>query len=123
MTQPPEDPYLPGRPEGGLSVDRYELELDYRVATNRLDARAVVHARASRTLDRFSLSLHGLRVTHVLVDGKRPERWALRDGRLSVRLGREVLAGTSLLVEVRYGGQPRPARGVRETSRPLASTS
>ena len=48
MTQPPEDPYLPGRPEGGLSVDRYELELDYRVATNRLDARAVVHARASR---------------------------------------------------------------------------
>ncbi|WP_200941520.1 M1 family metallopeptidase [Cellulomonas sp. Leaf395] len=111
MTHPPEDPYLPGRPEGGLSVDRYELELDYRVATNRLDARAVVHAQASRTLDRFSLDLRGLRVRQVLVGGKRPERWALHDGRLTVRLGREVLAGTSLLVEVRYGGQPGPARG------------
>lgn len=111
MTQPPEDPYLPGRPDGGLSVDRYELELDYRVATNRLDARAVVHARASSVVDRVSLSLRGLRVSQVLVDGKRPERWSHRDGRLTVRLGRPVLVGTSLALEVRYGGQPGPARG------------
>ncbi|GEK20802.1 M1 family metallopeptidase [Cellulomonas xylanilytica] len=111
MTQPPEDPYLPGRPAGGLDVDRYELELDYRVATNRLDARAVVHARATRTLDRVSLSLQGVRAGHVLVDGRRPERWVHRDGRITIRLGREVLAGTSLAIEVRYGGQPHPARG------------
>jgi aminopeptidase N len=111
VTQPPEDPYLPGRPQGGLDVDRYELELDYRVATNRLDARAVVHARTTGPLDRVSLSLHGLRVSQVLVDGKRPERWALRDGRLTVRLGRVLAAQTPLVIEVRYTGQPGPVRG------------
>lgn len=111
MTQPPEDPYLPGRPDGGLSVDRYELELDYRVATNRLDARAVVRARTTRAQDRVSLSLRGLRVTQVLVNGKRPERWTLRDGLLSLRLGTSVPEQTALVIEVRYGGQPGPARG------------
>ncbi len=44
-------PVPAGRPDGGVAVDRYELELDYRVATNRLDARAVLHARATRPLD------------------------------------------------------------------------
>ncbi|KQY44578.1 peptidase M1 [Cellulomonas sp. Root137] len=111
VTQPPEDPYLPGRPDGGLNVDRYELDLDYRVATNRLDARAVLHARATRPLDRVSVSLHGLRVTGVLVGGKRPERWTHRDGRIAIRLGRAVDAGTSLPIEVRYSGQPGPVRG------------
>ncbi|MBO3103273.1 M1 family metallopeptidase [Cellulomonas fengjieae] len=112
MTQPPEDPYLPGRPDGGITVDRYELELDYRVATNRLGARAVVLARAARRLDRVALSLAtGLRVSQVLVGGKGPERWTHRDGRIAIRLGREVAAGTSLRIEVSYGGQPGPVRG------------
>lgn len=111
MTQPPEDPYLPGRPDGGLWVDRYELELDYRVATNRLDARAVVHARASSVVDRLSLSLRGLRVSQVLVDGKRPSRWTHRSDRIEIRLSAPLPAGVALAIEVRYGGQPGPARG------------
>jgi len=111
VTQPPEDPYLPGRVEGGIAVDRYELELDYRVATNRLAGRAVVHARATRAGDRISLDLQGLRVSQVLIDGARPERWAHRAGRIVVWLRREVPVGTPLLVEVRYSGQPGPARG------------
>jgi aminopeptidase N len=111
VTSPPEDPYLPGRPDGGIDVSRYELELEYRVATNRLAGRAVVHARAVRPIDKVALELHGLRVSHVLVGGRRPDRWTHRGGRLVVRLGREVPAGTELTVEVHYGGQPGPMKG------------
>lgn len=111
MTSPAEDPYLPGRPEGGIDVARYELELEYRVATNRLAGRAVVHARATRPIDKVSLELHGLRVSHVLVGGRRPDRWTHRGDRISIRLGREVPAGTVLAIEVVYGGQPGPVKG------------
>lgn len=106
-----EDPYLPGHVPGGLDVRRYEIELDYRVATNRLDGRARVHATAATDLTRLSLDLVGLRVTRVLVDGRRPGRFAQRDGRLEVRLARPVAAGAAVLVEVEYSGQPGPRTG------------
>jgi aminopeptidase N len=106
-----DDPYLPRRVDGGLDVTRYELELDYRVASNRLDASARVHAVAQRPLDRFSLDLAHLRVTKVLVDGRRPERWTHRDGRLVVRPERVVAPGSALVVEVQYAGHPRPVSG------------
>jgi aminopeptidase N len=106
-----EDPYLPGHVPGGLDVRRYEIELDYRVATNRLAGRARVHATAATDLDRLSLDLVGLRVSRVLVDGRRPGRFAQRDGRLEVRLARPVAAGVAVLVEVEYSGQPGPRTG------------
>ncbi|WP_282945275.1 M1 family metallopeptidase [Cellulomonas endometrii] len=105
------DPYLPDRVPGGLRVTRYDLELDYRVASNRLDARARVHATADGDRDRVSLDLVGLTVTGVLVDGRRPGRWSHRSGRLEIRLARPVPTGTSLVVEVQYGGRPGPRRG------------
>ena len=45
------DPYLPGHGNAGYAVSRYDLDLDYRVASNRLAARAAAardrHARPS----------------------------------------------------------------------------
>jgi aminopeptidase N len=111
VTGTPVDPYLPDHVPGGLHVARYDLELDYRVASNRLDGRARVHATATDDLERLSLDLVGLRVSKVLVDGRRPGRFAQRDGRLEVRLARPVAAGAGVVVEVEYGGQPGPRRG------------
>jgi aminopeptidase N len=108
---PAPDPYLPDRVPGGLDVDRYELDLGYRVATNRLDGVARVHARAADDLDRLSLDLVGLTVSRVLVDGRRPGRFAVRDGRLEVRLARRITAGAPLVVEVHYSGAPGPRTG------------
>jgi aminopeptidase N len=105
------DPYLPDRVPGGLDVHRYDLELEYRVATNRLDGKARVRARAAGDLDRLALDLVGLTVSRVLVDGRRPARFALRDGRLEVRLARRIAAGAPVEVEVHYSGQPGPRRG------------
>ncbi|WP_028049181.1 M1 family metallopeptidase [Cellulomonas sp. URHD0024] len=112
MTSAAADPYLPGRPDGDLDIDRYELELDYRVATNRLEGRAQVYATAVRSTLRVSLELqHRLRVSQVFVDGYRPDRWTHRGDLLVLKLKHEVAPGTSLVVDVRYSGQPGPVRG------------
>jgi len=100
-----------GPSQGALDVSRYELELDYRVAGNRLDARARIHGVARRHLDRFSLDLAGLRVSRVLLDGRRPERWTHRAGQLTIRPGGVLAPGAPVVVEVHYTGNPRPIRG------------
>lgn len=105
------DPYLPGRPDPGLTVTGYDLDLDYRVATNRLDAVAVVAATTTRALDEVRLELAQLRVTDVRVDDRRPARWRHRDGHLVVRLAAPLPAGTTFRVRVAYQGQPRPLVG------------
>ncbi len=111
MTAAGPDPYLPAWVDGGLDVSRYELDLDYRVASNRLSGEARVHATAQRPLDRITLALDHLRVSKVLVDGRRPARWTHRDGRLVVRPERPVPVGANLVVEVHYAGHPRPRNG------------
>ncbi|WP_240674955.1 M1 family metallopeptidase [Cellulomonas endophytica] len=104
------DPYVPHRGGGGLRVERYDLELDYRVRTNRLAGTARLQGVATLDVDRVTLDLDRLRVEDVRVDGARA-RWTHRDGRLVVRLPAPVRAGTGLVVEVRYAGAPRPTRG------------
>jgi aminopeptidase N len=115
------DPYLPDRGPGGLDVARYELDLDYRVATNRLDARAVVHATAAADLDRIGLDLVGLQVSRVLVDGRRPaaehrvagwagpwplaERWwSATDAQLCLHVQVTLDGGRALLLACRPDG-------------------
>ena len=41
------DPYLPGHGTDAYRVTRYELELDYKLSSNRLNGRAVLHAVAA----------------------------------------------------------------------------
>ena len=105
------DPYVPGHGNPGFTVSRYELDLDYRVASNRLVATARLHLTATAALTRFSLDLAGLRVNKVLVNGRRPSRYVHRTGKLQIVLEAAVGAGTSLVVDVDYSGQPLPIVG------------
>lgn len=105
------DPYLPGRPDPGFRVVSYDLDLDYRVATNRLDAVAVVTATATRPLDEVRLELVGLRVGDVRVDDARPARWRQHPRHLVVRPAAVLPAGETFTVRVAYQGQPRPLVG------------
>ncbi|UZN02128.1 M1 family metallopeptidase [Cellulomonas sp. S1-8] len=105
------DPYLPGRPDPGFTVQSYDLDLDYRVATNRLDAVAVVTATTTRPLDEVRLELAGLRVGDVRVDGARPARWRQQPRHLAVRLATPLPAGAAFTVRITYQGQPRPIVG------------
>ncbi len=105
------DPYLPRHGHADLHVTRYELDLDYRVASNRLSAHARVHATATRAASRFTLDLVGLRVSRVVVNGRRATRWSHRAGALSIVPEQPLAVGSSVVVEIEYGGHPRPTAG------------
>ncbi len=104
------DPYLPGHGDATYGVESYDIALDYRVASNHLDARADLVVVAREDLDRITLDLSGLEVRKVAVDGRRAPRYSARSGRLAVQLGRTLAAGERAVVSVRYAGQPRPLR-------------
>jgi aminopeptidase N len=104
------DPYLPAHGNGGYRVEHYELNIDYKLAANRLDGRAVLTAVADAPLSRFSLDLGAFRVPKVLVDGH-PARFtqsrSTRGGeKLHVTPARPVVG--RFTVEVRYVGNPAP---------------
>jgi aminopeptidase N len=104
------DPYLPASGNGGYRVDHYDLNLDYRVATNRLTATAVIRARALTRLDRFSLDLAGLTVEKVTVAGVAPTKSTHTARKLVITPAVPLAAGESFEVSVRYRGAPHPVR-------------
>ncbi|WKK71740.1 M1 family metallopeptidase [Rathayibacter oskolensis] len=101
------DPYLPGIGNTGYRVESYDLDLDYRVSTNRLAARAVLQVVALQPLRRFSLDLSRLRVTRVRVAGRkaRSEQTAHK---LRITPAEPLAAGESFVLEIEYGGHPAP---------------
>ncbi|GGN32682.1 aminopeptidase N [Actinoplanes campanulatus] len=104
------DPYLPEHGNGGYRVLHYELDLDYRVVSNRLAGKAIVTARAVQPLSRFSLDLAGMRVQGVRVDG-RPASFDHRRGKLRIKPERPIGYGVTFKTEIRYGGKPAPVSG------------
>jgi aminopeptidase N len=104
------DPYLPSSGNGGYEALHYDLDLDYRVATNRLTATAVIRARATMPLSRFSLDFAGLSVVKVTVDGVRPRKIAETTRKLVITVEEPIAEGAEFVVTVRYRGAPHPVR-------------
>jgi aminopeptidase N len=105
------DPYLPGSGNYGYRVSRYELDLEYRVSSNRLSGSATITAVTLAALRTFTLDLSdALRVTKVTVNGRRPKGFRCRNDKLEITLEAALPAGAAMTVEVRYGGNPRPIR-------------
>ncbi|MHA7649981.1 M1 family metallopeptidase [Mycobacterium sp. ML4] len=105
------DPYLPQNGNSGYVVSRYELDLEYKVAINRLSGTATITAVTSTELAEFSLDLSSaLSVSRVSVNGKRAARFSCRSGKLRVALTSKLPTGAAMSVVVRYGGTPKPLR-------------
>jgi aminopeptidase N len=104
------DPYLPRLGNGGYRVDSYDLELDYRVATNRLDGTATIEAVSTEPLARFSLDLAGLRPSRVTVNGVKAARFSHTANKLTVTPAEDIAAHELFSVTVRYAGSPSPRR-------------
>ncbi|WP_059016560.1 M1 family metallopeptidase [Mycobacterium sp. M26] len=105
------DPYLPGNGNFGYRVSRYELDLEYKVAINRLTGTATITAATLASLKTFTLDLSdALSVTKVAVNGRRPANFRTSGGKLHITLGTALPAGAAMSIEVRYGGSPRPIR-------------
>ena len=105
------DAYVPGHGNGGFRVTRYELELDYRVASNRLRGRATLHAVTTHALSRFSLDLAGLGVSKVSVDGRRAAKFTQRGDKLRITPAVPLAVGSTFVVTVGYAGNPSPVAG------------
>lgn len=105
------DPYLPEAGNFGYRVSRYELELEYKVAINRLTGAATITAVTLATLQAFTLDLSdALSVTKVSVNGRRPAHFGTSQGKLRITLGAPLPAGAAMSISVRYGGSPRPTQ-------------
>nr|WP_197483190.1 M1 family metallopeptidase [Rhodococcus sp. 852002-51564_SCH6189132-a] len=107
----PLDPYLPESGNRGYRASRYELELTYKVVSNRLDGRAKIIATTTDVRAKYSLDLaQSMRVTKVTVNGRRPAKFAHRGGKLTVTPAEKLPAGAVLVFGVQYSGTPTPLR-------------
>ncbi|MFD7844253.1 M1 family metallopeptidase [Nocardia sp. NPDC059764] len=108
----PIDDYLPQNGNRGYRVSRYDLELVYKVASNRLAGRADITAVTTGARDRLALDLsQALSVSKVLVNGAKPAKYAHQRGKLVITPRQRVPAGGALVLTVQYAGPPMPVRG------------
>ncbi|WP_067536803.1 M1 family metallopeptidase [Nocardia crassostreae] len=108
----PIDEYLPQNGNRGYRVSRYELELTYKVASNRLAGRAEITAVTTGPRDRFTLDLsQALTVSKVLVNGAKVAKYTHRQGKLVITPQHRIPTGGVLALTVQYAGTPRPVRG------------
>lgn len=109
----PIDPYLPQNGNRGYRVSRYELELLYKVDSNRLTAKASITAVSTEVLVKFALDLsQSLSVTKVSVNGARAAKHSHQHGKLVITPQQKVPAGGALSITVQYGGTPKPIRSL-----------
>jgi aminopeptidase N len=106
-----DDPYIPDSGNGGYRISRYELELSYRMSSNRLTGKAKLAAVTTQTLSRLSLDLVGLQVSKVSVNGRRVARFSTKGGKLFIWLDKPIPVRAGLAIEVRYTGTPSPRFG------------
>ena len=107
------DSYLPKNGNAGYRVSRYELDLEYKVAINRLSGSATITAVTLTGLQELTLDLSdALTVSKVSVNGKRAAHFACHDRKLRIRLQSKLATGAAMSILVRYGGSPRPFRSL-----------
>ncbi|KQR90951.1 MULTISPECIES: M1 family metallopeptidase [Microbacterium] len=104
------DPYTPQSGDAAIAVEHYDLRLDYRVSTNRLQGTVVLDGRALAATRTVSLDVVGLRVGKVRVDGDRKATFRQSDRKLRITLSAELAAGDAFRLEVAYSGSPHPRR-------------
>ena len=102
--------YLPRSGSPDYATVHYDLDLRYRVATNRLDATATIRGRAVTTLRAVHLDLVHLRAKRVRLDGDRKVRYAQSTTHLTVRPSAPIPAGQEFTLVVDYDGSPSPRR-------------
>ncbi len=100
-----DDPFFPLAGNGGYDVRHYSLDLDYVRATNQLDGKATILARAEQHLSRFNLDLRGYAISDLEVNG-RDARFEREGQELTVIPRHGLIRGLPFLVQVEYSGQP-----------------
>lgn len=104
------DAYTPQSGDASYSVERYDLDLSYRVRTNRLEGDATLRLRVREETASIALDLIGLRVSRVRIPGVRRTAFSQGPRKLRVTLPRTFQPGEELTLTVSYAGSPAPRR-------------
>ena len=108
----PIDDYLPENGNHGYRVSRYELDLDYRVESNRLTGKAKITAVTTAPVGTLTFDLGpALDVSKVSVNGSRSVKFKQRDAKLEVTPSKPIASGAALVVSIQYAGNPEPIDG------------
>ena len=111
MLEEPIDPYLPLNGNRGYRVSRYELELTYKVFSNRLAGKAVITAVTTESRSKFQLRPRtepaGVKVS---VNGARGTKYAHLNNKLILTPSTKIPAGGALSVTIAYSGNPEPIK-------------
>jgi aminopeptidase N len=101
------DSLFPQIGNGGYDALHYSLNLNYDPATDLLNGRTTMAARATQSLTEFSLDLQGFTVSGVTVND-RPAAFSREATKLIVDPDRVLPNGRSFSVTVTYSGVPQP---------------
>lgn len=109
------DPYYPTYGNGGYDVSHYDLNLDYRPATDRLSGTTTVTATATQGLTSFDLDF-ALDVSAVRVDGRPAAFTTSGEQELVITPARTIPRGHRMTVAVTYSGVPSTVKRYGFTS-------
>ncbi|MFF0188017.1 M1 family metallopeptidase [Streptomyces sp. NPDC005244] len=104
------DSYFPQLGNGGFDARHYALDVAYDPATDRLDGRTTLTARATQNLSSFDLDLQKLDVTRVEVNGRRASFTRSGD-EIRITPRGPLAKGRTFTVAVTYGGVPEALSG------------
>ncbi|GAA1180484.1 Aminopeptidase N [Corynebacterium glaucum] len=95
----------------GFHVTHYDLDMDYKVGPNRLDATATLTLTPWRELDHMTLDLmDALRVRRVDATVGGVKRFRQSQNKLRITFAEPVPVDTEFRLSIRYSGTPRPRR-------------
>ncbi|MGO2684993.1 MAG: M1 family metallopeptidase [Microbacterium sp.] len=100
------DPYIPQSGDARISVESYDLDLEYKLSTNRLSGTASLDVRIVEDTAAFSLDLVGLRVKKV----RGAARFTQNDRKVKIALAEPAVAGDLVHITLTYAGAPKPRR-------------
>jgi aminopeptidase N len=109
---PSPDPYTLDHGSTSYRVDRYELDLDVRLGSNKLIGRAVLHCTALEATTQVVLDLVGLRASKIQLDGRKLQKFSHRAEHLVLTPVSPIKPGRQFTLEIRYEGNPQPRRGL-----------
>jgi aminopeptidase N len=99
------DDYFPSYGNGGYDVLNYDLDVSYDPATDRVDGRAAISARATQSLCSFNLDLVGMEVHRIEV-ADRQATFSREGQELTVTPQRPLPDGERFQAKVDYEGVP-----------------
>lgn len=115
-SEEPLDRYTPGHGCADYRVEHYDLELDCRLASNRLIGKSVMTAVSRGKLKTIVLSLAGLRASKISVKsaGKsvKVAKYAQREEQLLITLVEPIGKDKKFSTQIRYEGNPVPSVGL-----------